>query len=140
MLTILFLVLVLFGALALAYANASGRAWALAAAVALAVSWYARALPLALNLLFTAAFIALTLALAIPVLRRKLISDGVLAAFRKLMPEMSPTERDALEAGTVWWDGELFSGRPNWQRLLDMPKPALTADEQRFLLQPTRIG
>jgi len=133
MLTILFLVLVLFGALALAYTNASGRAWALAAAVALAVSWYARALPLALNLLFTAAFIALTLALAIPVLRRKLISDGVLAAFRKLMPEMSPTERDALEAGTVWWDGELFSGRPNWQRLLDMPKPALTADEQRFL-------
>jgi len=133
MLTILFLVLVLVGALALAYTNASGRAWALAAAVALAVSWYARALPLALNLLFTAAFIALTLALAIPVLRRKLISDGVLAAFRKLMPEMSPTERDALEAGTVWWDGELFSGRPNWQRLLDMPKPALTADEQRFL-------
>ena len=133
MLTTLFLVLVLFGALALAYINASGRAWGLAVAVALALSWYAHALPLALNLLFTVLFIAFALALAVPGLRRKLISDGVLAAFRKLMPPMSPTERDALEAGTVWWDGELFSGRPNWQRLLDMPRPALTADEQRFL-------
>ena len=133
MLTTLFLVVVLFGALALAYVNASGRTWGLAAAAALAVSWYAHALPLALNLLFTVLFVALALALAVPGLRRKLISDGVLAAFRKLMPPMSPTERDALEAGTVWWDGELFSGRPNWRRLLDMPQPLLTDDEQRFL-------
>ena len=57
----------------------------------------------------------------------------MLAIFRKLMPPMSQTERDAIEAGTVWWDGELFSGRPNWQRLLATPRPALTADEQRFL-------
>ncbi len=49
------------------------------------------------------------------------------------MPPMSPTERDALEAGTVWWDGELFSGRPNWRRLLDAPRPALSPEEQRFL-------
>ena len=133
MLTLLFLLLVLVGALALAYVNASGRAWGLAVAAALAASWILHALPVALNLLFTAAFIVFALALAIPALRRKLISDGVLSAFRKLMPPMSQTERDALEAGTVWWDGELFSGRPDWQRLLDAPRPALTEDEKRFL-------
>ena len=133
MLTLLFLVIVLIGALALAYRNASGSAWGIAIAVALAASWYAHLLPLALNLLFTAAFVVFALALAVPALRRKLISDGVLSAFRKLMPPMSQTERDALEAGTVWWDGELFSGRPDWQRLLDAPRPKLTDDEQRFL-------
>jgi len=53
------------------------------------------------------------------------------------MPPMSQTEREALEAGTVWWDGELFSGRPDWRRLLATPRPALTADEQRFLDQDT---
>ena len=133
MLTLLFLFVVAAGALVLAYVNASGRAWGVAAAVALTASWLAHALPVALNGLLTIAFVALAMALAIPALRRGLISDGVLAAFRKLMPPMSPTERDALEAGTVWWDGELFSGRPDWRRLLDAPRPALSPEEQRFL-------
>ena len=133
MLTLLFLLLVLVGALVLAYVNASGRTWGLAVAAVLAVSGIVHALPVALNLLFTATFIVVALALAMPALRRKLISDGVLSAFRKLMPPMSQTERDALEAGTVWWDGELFSGRPDWRRLLDAPRPALTEDERRFL-------
>jgi acyl-CoA dehydrogenase len=48
---------------------------------------------------------------------------------------MSQTERDAIEAGTVWWDGELFSGRPDWRRLLDTRYPTLTPEEQRFLDQ-----
>ena len=60
-------------------------------------------------------------------------ATALLAAFRKVMPPMSQTEREALEAGTVWWDGELFSGRPDWRKLLALPAPALTADEQRFL-------
>ena len=46
---------------------------------------------------------------------------------------MSQTEREAIEAGTVWWDGELFSGRPQWRKLLDAPKPTLRPDEQHFL-------
>ena len=133
MLTLLFIVLILCSVIALAYVNATGRVWGVAIAVALAVSWTTHALPLALNLLFTGTFIVLALALAVPMLRRKLISDGVLSAFRKLMPPMSQTESDALEAGTVWWDGELFSGRPDWQRLLDAPRPQLTAEEQHFL-------
>jgi acyl-CoA dehydrogenase len=133
MLTVLFLLAILVAALALAYVNASGAAWGAAIAVALAVTWGAHVLPLALNLLLTGVFVVLAIPLAIPPLRRKLISDGVLAAFRKLMPPMSQTEREALEAGTVWWDGELFSGRPDWRRLLDFPPPALTPEEQHFL-------
>src|SRR5258706_2551627 len=131
--TLLFLLLVVAGTLAVAYFNASGRTWGLAAAAALAVSWFTHALPMGANILLTGIYVVLALALAVPALRRKLISDGVLAAFRKLMPPMSQTERDALEAGTVWWDGELFSGRPDWQRLLDAPRPALAPEEQKFL-------
>ncbi len=52
------------------------------------------------------------------------------------MPAMSETERDALEAGTVWWDGELFSGAPNWQKLLDYKKTQFTEEEIQFLEGP----
>ena len=56
---------------------------------------------------------------------------------QKLLPAVSQTEQEALEAGTVWWDGELFSGKPNWKKLLAYPKPVLTAEEQAFLDGPT---
>ncbi|HDH16426.1 MAG TPA: acyl-CoA dehydrogenase, partial [Gammaproteobacteria bacterium] len=69
-------------------------------------------------------------------LRRSLISDKLLALFRKLLPEMSETERIALEAGTVWWDVELFSGKPNWERLQSAPPARLNADEQAFIDGP----
>ena len=137
MLTLLWIVAVLAGFLALAYVNASGRAWLAGIAVALAAAWGFAALPLVANLLLTVAFVVLAIPLAVPALRRKLVSDGVLAAFRKLMPPMSQTEREALEAGTVWWDGELFSGRPDWKRLLSTPRPTLTPEEQRFLDEDT---
>jgi acyl-CoA dehydrogenase len=54
-------------------------------------------------------------------------------AYRKMLPPMSDTEREALEAGTVGWEGELFSGHPDWQSLLDQPAPRLTPEEQHFL-------
>jgi hypothetical protein len=53
--------------------------------------------------------------------------------YKKMLPAMSQTEREALEAGTVWWEGELFSGKPDWQKLLAYPQPKLTAEEQSFL-------
>ncbi|MCK9380569.1 MAG: acyl-CoA dehydrogenase [Sulfuritalea sp.] len=68
-----------------------------------------------------------------PPLRRLLLTGPIFAAYKKLLPAMSQTEREALEAGTVWWEGELFSGRPNWQKLLDYPRPQLSAAEQSFL-------
>src|SRR3954468_316897 len=133
MLTAVWLVAVLTGALALSYVNASGRIWTGAIALALAVGWAAPLLPPWLNLLLTLAFVVLAIPLNVPTLRRRLMSDGVLNAFRKVMPPMSQTEREAIEAGTVWWDGDLFSGAPDWAKLLALPHPSLSVEEQRFL-------
>jgi len=69
-------------------------------------------------------------------LRIVLISAPFMKAYRRLLPTMSDTERDALEAGTVWWDGELFTGNPNWRRLQDAPPPKLSTEEQAFLAGP----
>ncbi|MDQ2696470.1 MAG: acyl-CoA dehydrogenase family protein, partial [Pseudomonadota bacterium] len=69
-------------------------------------------------------------------LRRRLISKPLLKAYRRLLPPLSNTERQALEAGTVGWDGELFSGRPGWNSFLAAPRPQLAAGEQAFLDGP----
>jgi len=66
-------------------------------------------------------------------LRRLLISPHILDIFKRVLPVMSNTERDALEAGSTWWDADLFSGKPDWNKLLAFPQPALTVVEQSFL-------
>ena len=81
-------------------------------------------------------FLVVAILLNATSLRRSLFSDRLLTIFRKIMPTMSQTEREALEAGTVWWDAELFSGRPNWNKLLAIPKPQLSAEEQAFVDGP----
>jgi len=74
--------------------------------------------------------------LVIPPLRRALVSDHVLAIFRRILPDMSQTEKEAIDAGTVWWDADLFSGKPDWKKLLAYPEPKLSAEEQAFLDGP----
>ncbi len=69
-------------------------------------------------------------------LRRRYISGPVLEMIRKYLPRMSDTEREALEAGTVWWDAEIFSGRPNWKKLLALGTSRLSEKEQAFLDGP----
>ena len=69
-------------------------------------------------------------------LRKALISRPFMKAYRRMLPAMSQTEREALEAGTVWWDGELFTGKPDWSKLLSAKAPQLTAEEQAFLDGP----
>lgn len=66
-------------------------------------------------------------------LRRPLLSRPLRALFRRVMPRMSPTEQVAIDAGTIWWDAELFAGSPKWRKLLETPAPRLTPEEQRFL-------
>jgi acyl-CoA dehydrogenase len=68
--------------------------------------------------------------------RRRWITKPVLSWYRKVLPPISPTERDAIAAGTVWWDGELFSGNPDWEKLRSSVRPELTAEEQAFLDGP----
>jgi acyl-CoA dehydrogenase len=81
-------------------------------------------------------FAGLALLFNLRPLRRGLITRHILRVFRRLLPRMSDTEREAIDAGTVWWDGELFSGRPDWQRLLSAPPPRLSDEEQAFLDGP----
>ncbi|AMP01132.1 acyl-CoA dehydrogenase, C-terminal domain protein [Collimonas arenae] len=73
-----------------------------------------------------------TLIVAIKPLRYALLSRPALKVFQRILPRMSQTERDAIEAGTIWWDAELFSGKPAWEKLLQLPAPKLSAEEQDF--------
>src|SRR6185436_12906631 len=68
--------------------------------------------------------------------RRDIITRRIIGAYRRMLPRMSKTEQDTLEAGNVWWDGELFSGMPDWRKLQRLPPPKLTAEEQAFLDGP----
>jgi acyl-CoA dehydrogenase len=68
--------------------------------------------------------------------RRDFISKAIFAWARGVLPAMSNTEREALEAGDVWWDADLFAGNPDWSKLLATAPAALTAEEQAFLNGP----
>jgi acyl-CoA dehydrogenase len=80
--------------------------------------------------------VALLWALNIRPLRKLFITRPFMRTYRRLLPAMSPTEREALEAGTVWWDGELFTGAPRWERLLAAKPPQLSEEERAFLEGP----
>ncbi|WP_312831314.1 acyl-CoA dehydrogenase FadE [Pantoea eucrina] len=97
------------------------------AAMALTGLWSAwLLLPLALVLL----------PLNLTSLRQRLFSKPALRGFRNVMPPMSRTEQEAIDAGTTWWEGDLFQGKPDWQKLHNYPRPHLTAEEQAFLDGP----
>ena len=69
-------------------------------------------------------------------LRRHTVTRPIFRWARKALPTMSPTEREALEAGDVWWDAELFTGNPDWAKLRATPPATLSAEEQAFLDGP----
>lgn len=83
-------------------------------------------------IVFDAIFIPLNL----PFIRKRLFSRPVFKLMQRMLPRMSQTEREALEAGNTWWDAELFSGHPDWKVLLDLPAAKLTAEEQAFIEGP----
>jgi len=133
--TLFWFLLFFGGAVALAYQRVSlGRSTALAGAALLAytilgdggVVW-----TLLLWVLF-AGMVALNLT----DLRRERVTRPLLRIYRKMLPSMSRTEREALEAGTVWWEGELFAGIPQWRKLMDAPGPQLSEEERAFLDGP----
>ncbi len=110
--------------------------WTLAGAL---LAWYLSVIAgfgVAANAILAAAFVVIAAVLNIPALRRAAISNRVLAVYRRILPDMSQTEKEAINAGTVWWDGDLFSGRPDWDKLLATPAPRLGAEEQAFVDGP----
>ncbi len=66
------------------------------------------------------------------------IAKRALPSFSDALPSFSETERQALSAGDVWWDRDLFSDDPDWQKLLGTPPAALSVEEQAFLDGPVR--
>src|SRR5688572_12535355 len=69
-------------------------------------------------------------------LRRDWISRPIFQWAKRVLPTLSVTEREAVEAGDTWWDADLFSGNPDWDKLLIYPRAKLSAEEQAFLAGP----
>ncbi|SFV26650.1 acyl-CoA dehydrogenase [Devosia crocina] len=80
------------------------------------------------------------LALSLKPIRMALVIAPVFGAVKSILPKVSRTEQEALDAGTVGWDAELFSGRPDWDKLTTIRPLTLTADEQAFLDGPTETA
>ena len=120
----------------LAYHRAPALAWIAVAAVGIGLLFTFSRWPQPLLVAILAVFAVLAALLFPWAVRRAVVSRPLLNLFRRILPAMSQTEQDAIEAGTVWWDGELFSGDPDWSKLLAYPKPTLTAEEQAFLEGP----
>jgi acyl-CoA dehydrogenase len=118
---------------ALLYLQAPAVAWLAWAVIWVAIGWFAGVTGPVVTALLAIVFVLPALVLAIKPLRRALLTKPIFDLFRKILPEMSPTERDAIEAGTVWWDAALFSGRPKWDTLLALGAPVLTAEERAFI-------
>ena len=81
-------------------------------------------------------FAVIALPLNIDNIRQQFISMPLLALFKKIMPQMSETEQQAIDAGTTWFEADLFRGNPNWSRLHNFPQPRLSAQEKAFLEGP----
>src|ERR1700740_1451736 len=117
----LWILLGLIAALVGMFFDISGIVWLAGIAVWLAVGYTAGAIGgLGLIVLAILFFVPGVILVRTP-LRRALVTPKIFAIFKRILPAMSATERDALEAGTTWWDAELFSGKPDWQKLLRAP-------------------
>jgi acyl-CoA dehydrogenase len=114
--------------LILGYSGAPLILWTLATAIAL----FGFGAPDAVLI----AFAVLALIFNIPLLRRALVTSWLAKVMKPIMPRISATERTALEAGVVWVEKDLFSGKPNFKKMLQEPYPHLTPEEQAFLDGP----
>ena len=132
--TLVFIAAVLF----LAYRRLSLLTFTVTFTVLLAAYvWFgASGVPAGLWKGFLGVLLVLLWLLNVRPLRKALITRPFMKTYLKLLPAMSQTEKEALEAGTVWWDGELFSGAPRWEKLLAAKPPQLTGEEQAFLDGP----
>ena len=130
MLTLLLIVLAVAGLLVVMRREAGATA-ALALLGVLGLIGVVLGAPIIGTLLLIAA--AAVAVAGLPALRSKWLTPRIFATFKKVAPKVSATERTALEAGSVSWDGELFSGKPQWQSLLDFKDDGLSDEEQAFL-------
>src|SRR5258708_4161736 len=103
---ILWMLVLFFGAIAIAYFAVPGVAWVAAIGAMLVIAGIARIIPAVALIPIAAVFVLIAASLLIPDIRRRLFTAPVFAFYKRILPPMSETERDALEAGTTWWDGQ----------------------------------
>ncbi|MEE9448161.1 MAG: acyl-CoA dehydrogenase family protein, partial [Arenicellales bacterium] len=134
--TLTLFIVALFGFGVIAYRQMSAR---------IAVVWSVLMILVALFLgssiwIILAVFMvgSLSLLFSLPDLRQRFVTSHVYQFMQAAVPNISQTEREALEAGTVWWEGDLFSGKPDWQALYAFKKPQLSEEEQAFLDGPVQ--
>ncbi len=133
--SLLWLLLFVGGGIYLAYQRTDLRTSTVAAGIAVLAYWIFGDGVVLWKIVLTLLFGLMVIPNLIDV-RREKITRPLLDIYRKMLPSMSDTEREALEAGSVWWDGELFSGMPQWDRLMSYPAPKLSEEEQAFLDGP----
>lgn len=109
------------------------KVWMAALATLLAIYNLLHLLSWPTLLILDILFVGLVVLLRVTSLRLQFITHPLLLQIRRNLPPMSKTEREALNAGDVWWEKELFCGNPNWDTLLKMSKPTLSQEEQSFL-------
>ena len=133
---LLLLILLVAGAAFIIYLNLNTASLLAALGGLLLVYSFISCIPFLIKLLFWLLLVAAVLLVLAPGLRKQFLSKRLLKIFRSALPPMSDTEREALEAGTTWWEAELFSGNPDWRFLRDTPQAKLTAEEQAFMDGP----
>jgi len=124
-----------FALLVLTYRRATLATAALVLGAMLLAYWLGSSASVLWKCAGTVPWLVLAL-LNLRVLRERFVTRPFLKNYLRMLPSMSATEREALEAGTVWWDGELFTGGPDWRKLMAAKAPVLTAEEQAFLDGP----
>ena len=121
---------------ALARVELSFKQWLLPVGTGLLLLTFSGITPVVFSVLAWAVFVVVASVFGIPVLRKRWLSKPALAYVKSILPPMSETERTAIEAGTVWWEAELFSGNPDFKNLLANPRPQLSPREQAFIDGP----
>ncbi len=134
--TFIMLLCVAIVGLACAYFRSRLWLWTLATLATIVVVGFGLHAPTPTWVLLGLFVVLVALPLNVTWLRRALFSSPLLKVFRKVLPKLSETEQVALDAGTVGFEGELFSGKPDWTKLLAEPRPKLSVEEQAFLDGP----
>jgi acyl-CoA dehydrogenase len=136
MATTLWLAAAISAGWALAYWQAPLWIWTITGLALLVLATLSAALPPAALVVLWVGLAAAVVLFQVRPIRYRLVSAPLLGWFRRSLPALSATEREVLDAGTLWWERELFSGRPDWSKLSALPMPALSAEEQAFLDGP----